>query len=390
MSEPSTSLIPPPPLAQVSDDASSVGSLPYFHSSDFEESSWTNTVGYYGVPSIGLAVLALFHPIFFLAGAGVAAASYGLYGFCNKEGKGTKETLIVEPFLVEKSKPAVLPAPCREVASLGSFHAPTMCTESESLNHNPLKNVILANESFVGLTAAEFFNVFLGNHAVFSFSEFQRRRGDINIEYTDWIGHQRVLKFETPTKQIFGPAYAVARKDQQLHRNSKHCVVMNSTTTLEKIPFCNTFCVREQWKMMSERDAEGKPTTILSITAQVDFFSRNPFEGQIKSKTMSTMLEVLGCWCKLAHEALRLTQQRAEERKKRQELETARDENAIEVFYHDRLQTVSIIGDDEANDWEMDPMRSPPKCIRTGRKLSFQAVRRSLSSKFLKNPGSTV
>jgi hypothetical protein len=73
--------------------------------------------------------------------------------------------------------------------------------------------------------------------------------------------------------------------------------------------------------MMSERDAEGKPTTILSITAQVDFFSSNPFEGQIKSKTMSTMLEVLGCWCKLAHEALRLTQQRAEERKKRQELE---------------------------------------------------------------------
>ena len=57
MSEPSTSLIPPPPLAQVSDDASSVGSLPYFHSSDFEESSWTNTVGYYGVPSIGLAVI---------------------------------------------------------------------------------------------------------------------------------------------------------------------------------------------------------------------------------------------------------------------------------------------------------------------------------------------
>ena len=397
MAEEPLSLSVPPTLAQSSDDASSVGSLPYFHSSDFAESSWTYSVGYYGVPSIGLAILALFHPLLFVAGAGVAAASYGVYEVCHNGKKSENEEQVVEGFIVGTTDPQLQPTPRCDVEASESFYTPTICTDIESIVIiSPLKNEILTNEIFPGLTAREFFNVFLGNNAIFSFSEFQRKRGDLNIQYLDWIDQKRVLTFETPTKQIFGPTYAIARKDQQLVRNSKHYVVMESTTTLEKIPFCNTFRVCEQWQLVSTRDMDGKPTTKVTISTQVDFISHNPFESQIKAKSLSTMREVLGCWCKMAHEAVRLTHKRAEERKQRQDKEKPKNDNAIEVAYNDLLRSASVVGDpkDDSNDesdWEMDPMKtSPPKVTTKARRLSVQALRRSLSITFSKKFGSAM
>jgi hypothetical protein len=401
-----------PPLGQASDDSSSYGSLPYFHSSDFAKSSWSKTIGYYGVPSLGLAILAIIHPLFFLAGAGVAAASYGVYEICNVGGKEVQETnernkedLVGTQVEIETLVPETSPSKMGDVSISESFYAPTICTEAESvIQISPLVNSILANEMFSGLTALEFFNVFLGNNAVFSFAEFQRKRGDINIEYKEWIDQQRLLRFETPTKQLFGPSYAIATKNQQLVRSSKHCVIMDSKTTLERIPFCNTFCVREQWYLSSVRDASGKPTTTLSVTAQVDFTAHNPFEGQIKSRSMVTMREVLDCWCKMAHAAILLTEQRAEARMKRQEtekekreIEKNKDQNAIEVAYNDSLHVSAIVGDatgadDDEADWEMDPnaMLAPPPIVPKTRKLSLRAVRRSLSTKFVKKSVSAL
>lgn len=392
-----------PPLEQASDDSSSFGSLPYFHSSDFAKSSWSKTVGYYGVPSLGLAILAIIHPLFFLAGAGVAAASYGVYEICNNSGgidiqdanERKKEDLVGTQVEIETLVPETSQSRTGDVSLSESFYAPTICTEVESLIQiSPLANSILANETFSGLTALEFFNVFLGNNAVFSFAEFQRKRGDMNIEYKEWIDRKRQLRFETPTKQLFGPAYAIATKNQHLVKKTKHCVMMESKTTLEKIPFCNTFCVREQWYLSSVRDASGKPTTTLSVTAQVDFNANNPFEGQIKHKSMMTMREVLDCWCKMAHEAILLTEQRAEARMKRQEKESEKkkDQNAIEVTYNDSRKASAIVGDvtgaDDETDWEMDPsgMLAPQPVVPKTRRLllSLRAVRRSLSTKFVK------
>ena len=183
----------PPTLAQSSDDTSSVGSLPYFHSSDFAESSWTYSVGYYGVPSIGLAILALFHPLLFVAGAGVAAASYGVYEVCHTGKETANGDQVAEGFIVRTTDPQLQPTQRCDVETSELFFTPTICTDIESIViSSPLENEILANEIFPGLTAREFFHVFLGNNAIFSFSEFQRKRGDRNIHYLDWIDQKRV------------------------------------------------------------------------------------------------------------------------------------------------------------------------------------------------------
>jgi hypothetical protein len=96
----------------------------------------------------------------------------------------------------------------------------------------------------------------------------------------------------------------------------------------------------------------------------------------------------------MAHEAILLTEQRAEARMKRQEKESEKkkDQNAIEVTYNDSRKASAIVGDvtgaDDETDWEMDPsgMLAPQPVVPKTRRLllSLRAVRRSLSTKFVK------
>ena len=125
----------------------------------------------------------------------------------------------------------------------------------------------IVDEEFSSLHAKEFFQIFFGDDAPFSFVDFQRQGGDLDIEYSKWgESRKRLIRFKTPTRTpFFGPSHAQASKTQVLTVYSKSCIVMESTTSLEDIPYCDRFVVREQWvftstpekNMHSSRDLAG-------------------------------------------------------------------------------------------------------------------------------------
>jgi hypothetical protein len=201
-----------------------------------------------------------------------------------------------------------------------------------NLYYPPLENRALQGADFFGLNALEFFNVFFANEAPFTFQEIHRQRGDKDIQYGLWedlpqvsqpsLHHdakacsdfhvssfrERVLKFSARTNSFFGPPFANTTKVQRVLMASKRLMVIESSTTVTQIPFCDRFHVLERWVITAEKKGD-RYVSKLSVYSQVFFSKSCPFEAQIVSKSKETFVEIANLWCTMAQTALKLTEE---------------------------------------------------------------------------------
>jgi hypothetical protein len=232
-------------------------------------------------------------------------------------------------------------------------------------HYPPLKNQVVKDEEMLGLSAVQFFKVFFNDDAPYNFLEFQKKRGDIDIEYGSWqdvewetgpismhqaakaslpsdLGHlffqERTLKFKAKTNSFFGPLYATTTKRQRILMLSKRCAVLESKTSLADIPYCDRFTVMERWVITATKDDDCYTARV--ATACEVFFSKScPFEGQIRSKSASTISEVVTAWCAMAQEALKLTERAKQDRIRR--IQTDEDETWDDPVHDDGCSPTS-------------------------------------------------
>jgi hypothetical protein len=228
---------------------------------------------------------------------------------------------------------------------------PQVFPEEWFREHYPsLKNQVVKDEEMLGLSALQLFKVFFSDDAPYNFLEFQKKRGDIDIEYGAWkdvewetgpismhaaakgslpsdLGHlffqERTLYFKAKTNSFFGPLYATTTKRQRILMLSKRCAVLESKTSLADIPYCDRFTVMERWVITATKDDDCY-TARVATACEVFFTKSCPFEGQIRSKSASTISEVVTAWCAMAQEALKLTEQAKQDRIRR--IQTDEDE----------------------------------------------------------------
>lgn len=360
-----------------SDDASTILNL-----SDYSPSTWISVVSY-GVPTIGIAVLALTHPILFLAGASIVGMG-GAYAvgdcgsLCGGDAAAAAATTAEkEEPTIEKDLPLTIltnATACDDLDGSKQLISAELTDDEDDEDDDddsplpaPLSHTIVDNAVFSSLHAKDFFKIFFGDDAPFSFKSFQKQRGDINIVYSPWHNNQRVISFQTPARTpFFGPSHATATKTQVLKVHSKSCVIMESTTSLRDIPFSDRFTIAEQWIFTSTPE---KQCTV-TVSAQPNFSKSCAFEAQIEQKSMSTLREALTSWRSMAHKALILT-----EKNRKQEVPEQEDE--IEVAFQTRGSC--IVGEEVEEDWEMDP--AP---VKSPKRASLKILKRSLTWKFTK------
>ena len=200
-------------------------------------------------------------------------------------------------------------------------------------NFSALNDEILVDQQFQGLNALEFFQVFLGDDAPFSFQEFQRKRGDVDIDYGKWTAPtsgsssdvpftklqrlERDISFKTRTKSFFGPPFAVCHKHQQVYLH-KRFLILQCHVRLEGIPFCDCFSVLERWILEAPKKSSGNKVATLTVHSQVYFSKPCAFESQIRSKSQETLVDVVSSWCAMAQQALQITIQQKLEREQRE------------------------------------------------------------------------
>ena len=227
-------------------------------------------------------------------------------------------------------------------------------------SHYPrLDTLVVERDTFVGLNVIEFFQVFFADNAPYNFLEFQKKRGDIKIQYGPWqdihstndtelapsplsmhpkatpdqnldvdaYAHQiRTLRFSAKTNAFFGPPYATTIKTQSILIVNKRLAVLESKTVLEDIPFSDRFYVMERWLIQAEKDeSDERYTSYLSASCEVIFTGKCPFEVQIRTKSKSTVMEVTMAWSVMAQQALKLA-----EKVKQQRLKEERGEEGTE------------------------------------------------------------
>lgn len=272
-------------------------------------------------------------------------------------------------------------------------------TTDEALNwvnrhYPPLAESAKENVILTGLNALEFFNVFFANEAPFTFEELQRKRQDKDIQYGKWETlekprqaslhpeaceihdlsiQERLLNFKTKTNSFFGPPYADATKLQRVLVASKKLLVLEATTILKEVPFCDRFYITERWVVTAEKTGQVYHSS-LSICYEVVFTQSCPFESQIVSSSKKTFLEIADTWIKMARQALKLTE---EARTKRLELGKsasttglmvlARDP-AIEVQHTGKLES-SVIDDLAIYD---EAIGDIPKPLKPKRMIAFR------------------
>ena len=381
-----------------SDDSSTILNL-----TQYSPQTWMDLMSY-GVPTVGMAFLLITHPLLFLASlplvgmGGVYATMDGDCGRMFGVSPPATDTTIKESRTDITEKRAV---PSTVVSVTSTQDEPQLCLTDEDSEEEQdrtdsttvppqLENSVLRT-SFPGLHAKEFFEVFFGDDAPFSFRDFQERRGDINIEYGAWRQtkndskvKQRVLTFQTPTRTpMFGPSHASASKTQVLRTRQKHCVVFEAVTTLRDIPYSDRFCVKELWVLQSSPEK----VVDLTVSSQAVFSKSCPFESQIRSKSLATMRETLASWAIMAKQALIISQRQREREAAAQKQRSFSEE--IEVTYH-QSKYACVVGEDDGEDadWELDPMAPPcrPSPTRASPKKAarkyFKAFRSSFSQRF--------
>ncbi|GAX12805.1 hypothetical protein FisN_15Hh284 [Fistulifera solaris] len=376
----------------------SVNSVTYFEPADFNRSNWESVMN---APTMGLAfvgiAMALTHPLLFVAGlitaVGTATAASRGYECIDKDmysqiweslfhssgavahdalessttatvdeaqqkqnperpevdtsaemvksaiesdrtPAGEQQTLKTSP---RKRKNHKLPpcGPSIPITSKESKPPVDWITE----NFTDLKHQVVTDREFIGLNVIEFFHVFFGDDAPYSFKEFQKKRGDLDIQYGSWsdelakgplslhppstagdfpfdattyVSYQtRTLNFKAKTNNsnLLGPAFATTTKVQRLFILSKRCAVLEMKTTLRDIPFADRFFVLERWVVNAKKDEYGLYTILLSISTGAVFTGSCPFESPIRSRSAAAVSDVVNAWCAMATEALKLTEQ---------------------------------------------------------------------------------
>lgn len=252
-----------------------------------------------------------------------------------------------------------VPEAAKQPVTLGLLHK----------TYPQLDNSIVKDVSFPGLNAIEFFRVFFDDDAPYNFRELQIKRGDVDIVYGKWkevdpskrlsLHHDetkdslplhklryksfqgRELTFKAKTNNFIGPLYACTRKTQHILLSHKKLVVMESRTDLSEIPFCDRFYVLERWIISADK-VNGKYVSTLSATSEVVFTKSCQFASQIKSKSASTIQDLVKCWCTMAKEALKLTEQSKKERLQQQEEEEEEEDSDYEENHHERPEDTRI------------------------------------------------
>ncbi|GAX20236.1 hypothetical protein FisN_15Lh284 [Fistulifera solaris] len=241
-----------------------------------------------------------------------------------------------------------------------------------TVNFTDLKHHVVTEREFIGLNVIEFFRVFFGDDAPYSFKEFQKKRGDLDIQYGKWsdelpkgplslhppstagdfpfdtttyVSYQtRTLNFKAKTNNssLLGPAFATTTKVQRLFILSKRCAVLEMKTTLRDIPFSDRFFVLERWVVNAKKDDYGLYTILLSVSTGAVFTGSCPFEGPIRSRSAAAVSDVVNAWCAMATEALRLT-----ERTKISRLDHKADSHECGDLAAEVLQKNVLHGEDE-------------------------------------------
>lgn len=227
----------------------------------------------------------------------------------------------------------------------------------------------------------------------YSFRDFQKRRGDVDIVYERWedchlsgdsvdgkdlysfkkgkeeelkssplpinSSRQRRMTFLTLTKSYFGPAYAKATKIQRATQLSHgRVLVIENVTQLADIPFSDRFRVIEQWilEVTGEQSTGGGAmlsatsvtTCRLTVHAEVQMLKPCSWEAQIRKRAAETFSEVVTEWYKSARVALIATE---EQKRKRLQL------SKLNEGGKGGKDTIDMIG-------SMEPRRSLPPLIQ--------------------------
>jgi len=422
------------------DDDSSMGadSVTIFEQEDFEKETWGNVVNPTSIVAVvaGVGLLAV-SPLIILPIAATAVGAVQIMSHAHEllteeyeiwksgsdvgNGNGEERLLVSTEDAAEKEQPPEV-TPEKQSADARPQDSPTSAallqqnatletikssdddetfhTNTLSTQFPPLEDEVVTNVPFEGLNALEFFKVFMGDEAPFSFREFQAKRGDVDINYGKWtpidsedsalhsskFQHlQRKISFKTLTKSYFGPPFAICTKHQQVYMN-KRLLIMECKVQLEAIPFCDRFYVKERWILQAPKSVDGaKKVATLNVYSQVFFTQSCAFEQQIHSKSCSTLQEVVTSWCTMAQQALELTIQHKLERERREEkLSHVKSECSIEVAHSHVSGKFFVVGEDE-NEPPFPPQVVVPSSSRTPpRKPSFANLKRSVLSRISK------
>lgn len=383
--------------------------LPYYDLSvDFVADNWAQASDYQilGMAAVATATV-IVHPIVFFAGAATAVWAVGMYHAAEhgyefftdgsfsrifwdddedekvkppattpdrvliaRQAKKLRETKIKyegllpetieeeDEVIVEKEEPPPLPPrrlpplpPPRSIPPVVVSTSAAGPTELLRAHFAPLEKEVVSRVPFVGLNAEEFFEVFFADNAPYCIQEFQKSRGDVDLNFANWgvvntkdafLGNQekrerdmpqavfqeRVCTFNTLTKSYFGPAYAAATKRQRRTQLRKSLLVLEGRTNLDGIPYGDRFHVDERWVVESSPDKEhGVHTSYLSVYVQVNMIRSCTWESQIRKKTLSTVTEMMEAWCRRAKTALELAER---ERRKRNDNDCASSLSSLE------------------------------------------------------------
>jgi hypothetical protein len=380
------------------DSVGSVNSVTYFEPADFNRSNWESVMN---APTMGLAfvgiAMALTHPLLFVAGlitaVGTATAASRGYDCIDTEMYSQIWESLFDSSggVVQDALENSTAAPVDEAQQKQNAERPEVDTATEIVkitndfdrtpvgerqsrksaprrprlrplppsgpsvpitsdeskrpvhwiveNFTDLKHHVVTDREFIGLNVIEFFSVFFGDDAPYSFKEFQKKRGDLDIQYGKWsdelakgplslhppstagdfpfdtttyVSYQtRTLNFKAKTNNssLLGPAFATTTKRQRLFILSKRCAVLEMKTTLRDIPFADRFFVLERWVVNAKKDDYGMYTILLSISTGAVFTGSCPFESPIRSRSAAAVSDVVNAWCAMATEALKLTEQ---------------------------------------------------------------------------------
>lgn len=274
-------------------------------------------------------------------------------------------------------KPNKLSKKPKQPASIkpATIHPTTANSKIIDRHFPPLEICVIDKAELSGLnTTSQFFDVFYADDAPYSFRDFQKKRGDVDIVYGRWeecmnenddeaiqnvkvkesssacnstleplpsnSTRQRTLKFNTLTKSYFGHAYAKATKIQRATKLANGSVlVIENVTQLADIPFSDRFLVIERWvlEIVAERKQDGNreattttaPTaTICTLTvhAEVQMLKDCSWEAQIRRKASETFTEMVVEWTKSATVALVATEEQKRERLRQSDLDEGADE----------------------------------------------------------------
>lgn len=277
--------------------------------------------------------------------------------------------------LVSESKPPSIPIKpkVKKQASTASASSSTSANSKLIDEHFPsLEICVIQSVELPYLnTTQQFFDVFFADDAPYSFRDFQKKRGDVDIVYGKWeecsngiatedtldstfpplppksSAKQRRQKFSTLTKSYFGPAYAKASKIQRATQlaNGK-VLVLENVTQLSDIPFSDRFQVMERWVLEvvpEEEKSTDNNTTLqtaickLTVHAEVQMLKSCSWEPQIRKKASETFTEVVTEWCKSATKALKATEEQKQKR-----LQLSKEATNVTTGTKKRVSPVSL------------------------------------------------